>query len=221
MRPKDLKSMFTWEDRKPVLQDGLLCVPRYYEKHGDFSQKISEIFGNDKPICVEFCSGNGEWIARASQAYPEFNWVAVEKQFKRTRKIWAKKKNLGLDNLLPVCGLAEDFCSYYMKEDKIHRGFVNFPDPWPKNSHAKNRIIQTPFINMLTSVFKSGGDLTLVTDDMNYSEQMMYVMSLDKRWKNIEDKSLPAEYGSSYFNRLWESMGKGIRYMKFECLGNV
>ena len=221
MRPKDLKAMFSWEERKPVLQDGLLCVPRYYEKHSDFTQKISEIFGNDKPICVEFCSGNGEWIARASQMFPEFNWVAVEKQFKRTRKIWAKKQNLSIQNLLPVCGLAEDFCSFYMKEDKIFKAFVNFPDPWPKNSHAKNRIIQTPFIDMLTNVFSLNGELTLVTDDYTYSEQMMHVMSLDKRWKTIEDTSLPADYGSSYFNRLWESMGKAIRYMKFEHLGDL
>jgi tRNA (guanine-N7-)-methyltransferase len=216
MRPVDLPILFTWEERKPLLHEGMLCVPRYYDEHEKFTLDLKEIFQNENPICVEFCSGNGEWIARAAQSYPEYNWIGVEKQFKRTRQIWAKKQNLGLKNLLPVCGLAEDFCQHYLKDSFIEKAYVNFPDPWPKNSHAKNRIIQRPFIDMLTNVSKPKASLTLVTDDERYSNQMMKVVSGHPRWRSVEDCVLPEDYGSSYFNRLWQGLGKYIRYMKFE-----
>lgn len=215
MRPKDIPILFSWEERRPLIHDGMLCVPRYYDMHETFEFSFQEIFGNDNPICIEFCSGNGEWIARAAGLYPEYNWIGVEKQFKRTRKIWSKMKNLGLKNILPVCGLAEDFCLHYLKNTLIEKAYVNFPDPWPKNSHAKNRIIQTPFIEMLANVSKIGASLTLVTDDEKYSNQMMQVVTGHPKWENIEDRTLPEDYGSSYFNRLWQSLGKSIRYMKF------
>jgi tRNA (guanine-N7-)-methyltransferase len=218
MRPADLPILFTWEERKPLLHEGMLCVPRHYTEHDQFNISFEEIFGNDNPICVEFCSGNGEWISRAATIYPEFNWIGVEKQFKRTRKIWSKKQNLGLKNLLPVCGMAEDFCLHYLNKTLIEKSYVNFPDPWPKNSHAKNRIIQTPFIEMVANVSKPGATLTLVTDDQKYSNQMMKVVGAHPRFKSVEDSILPEDYGSSYFNRLWISLGKSIRYMKFEVV---
>ncbi len=221
MRPVDLPILFSWEERKPLLHEGMLCVPRHYDEHEKFDTTFQEIFGNDNPICIEFCSGNGEWIARAAGLYPEYNWIGVEKKFQRTRQIWSKKHNLGLTNLLPVCGMAEDFCTHYLKENSVEKAYVNFPDPWPKNSHAKNRIIQSPFIEMLTRVCKEGATLTLVTDHQKYSEQMMKVVSSHPKWNSLEVSSLPNEYGSSYFNRLWESLGKSIRHMQFVLEGDV
>lgn len=219
MRPADLSILFTWEERKPLLHEGMLCVPRNYDEHEKFNTSFSEIFENNNPICIEFCSGNGEWIARAASLYPEYNWIGVEKKFTRTRQIWSKKHNLGLKNLLPVCGMAEDFCSHYLKETRIEKAYVNFPDPWPKNSHAKNRIIQAPFIEMLTKVSRPGTTLTLVTDHQKYSEQMMKVLKGNERWLLEEDCIPPEDYGTSYFNRLWQGLGKSIHYMKFSLRG--
>ncbi|MBM3184007.1 MAG: tRNA (guanosine(46)-N7)-methyltransferase TrmB [Chlamydiae bacterium] len=216
MRPKDLPILFSWEERKPLLHDGMLCVPRYYEEHEKFSFSAAEVFGNTNPLCIEFCSGNGEWIARAASLYPDHNWIGVEKQFKRTRKIWSKKQNLSLKNLLPVCGMAEDFCLHYLKGGRVAKAFVNFPDPWPKNGHAKNRIIQSPFIHKLTSVCSPGAELTLVTDDIKYSLQMKKVLASHPKWHLLEDAEIPENYGSSYFNRLWESMNKNIQYMRYQ-----
>src|SRR3990167_3581078 len=118
MRPKDFPILFSWEERRPLLHNGMLCIPRYYQEHDQFCFSAAEVFENDKPLCIEFCSGNGEWIARAASLYPDYNWIGVEKQFKRTRKIWSKKQNFGLKNLLPVCGMGEDFCLHYLRGEK-------------------------------------------------------------------------------------------------------
>ncbi len=216
MRPKHLPILFSWEERRPLFHEGMLCVPRQYDEHDQFPFSLKEIFGNDNPICIEFCSGNGEWIARAATTYPEYNWIGVEKQFPRTRQIWSKKQNLGLNNLLPVCGMGEDFCLHYLKEDEITKAYVNFPDPWPKNSHAKNRIIQSPFITKLTNVCKQGAELSLVTDDEKYSNQMKKVMATHPQWRLEEDGALSEDYGLSYFNRLWQSMGRTNRHMRYK-----
>ena len=214
MRPRDMPILFSWKDRRPMYQQGMLCVPRFYEGHEAFPFSLSTVFPQNGPLCVEFCSGNGEWIANVAALHPECNWVGVEKQFKRTRQIWAKKQNVNLTNLLPICGLAEDVCLHYLRGKKIQKAFVNFPDPWPKNSHEKKRIIRPAFIEMLTEVCADQAELTLVTDDEKYRAQMQSVMGRYPRWR-LEEENLPETYGASYFYRLWQQMGRTIYYLRY------
>lgn len=221
MKPKDLPALYTWETRRPYLHDGVLCVPQYYDKHHEWEQPSWEsIFDRAAPLHVEFCSGNGEWIADKAEMYPEINWIAVEMQYKRVRKIWSKKKNRSLNNLLVVCGLAEDFSEHYLSDGEVDAVYVNFPDPWPKDRHAKHRIIQSPFANMMAKILKDEGSATLVTDDETYRDQMIQVMQgncdfytkAPAPYYTTEEQS----YGQSYFKRLWLGKGKTIHYMNYQ-----
>jgi tRNA (guanine-N7-)-methyltransferase len=223
MRPKDLKASFkTFAERKPSLEDRVLTVPRFYEAHEEFimpSLSSEEIFGREAPIAIEFCSGNGEWITKMAEENPDYDWIAVERQYKRVRKIWSKMKNRGIRNLLIVCGNAEDLCEYYLPAAVAEKIYINFPDPWPKKRHAKNRLIQVPFAKQMAYITKEKGKVMVVTDDALYSEQVLEEMKNSKAWDTIH--SFPYYltsmdgYGSSYFNRLWEEMGKEIRFIPF------
>src|ERR1700723_523011 len=107
MRPKNLKCPFTWKTRRPMIHDRVLYVPEYYDKHSEFvfpGWENPEVFERAAPIEAEYCAGNGAWIVEKATRHPERNWVAVEIQFDRVRKIWSKVQNLGLKNLFIVCG---------------------------------------------------------------------------------------------------------------------
>jgi tRNA (guanine-N7-)-methyltransferase len=222
MKPKNLKFPFSWQERRPLLHDHVLYVPKHYNHNESLpipDWKDPQLFGNDHDICVEFCSGNGLWIFEKALAYPHKNWIAVEKRFDRTRKIWAKIKNFSLKNLIVVCGEAESFIDHYVKEDVICEAYINFPDPWPKEKHAKHRIFKQPFLQRLSSVCKNGAKSTFVTDDENYSYQMIEQMNLTSKWRPtlldpfyVEDWP---EYGSSYFDELFRAKGKKIRYIQY------
>jgi len=221
MRPKDLPIFFKWEERRPMLYDGILAIPQYYEEHENWAiPSIEKIFGNGNSIQVEFCSGNGEWIAALANDNPHINWIAVECQFKRIRKIWSKKKNHSLDNLLIVSGKAEDFCHHYLTEESISNLYINFPDPWPKRRHADHRLIKAPFTNRLAQVTRSGGSALFVTDDGPYCEQIIEEMQKCPSWQpSFSDPFYVGEYeayGESYFHRLWKKVGRKIRYIQFE-----
>jgi tRNA (guanine-N7-)-methyltransferase len=223
MRPRDLKASFkTFEERKPFLDDRVLTVPRSYDKHRDFVMPpldSEEVFGRQAPIAIEFCSGNGEWIARMAEENPDYNWIAVERQYKRVRKIWAKMKNRGIRNLLIVCGNAEDFCEYYLSPGTAQKIYINFPDPWPKKRHAKNRLVQVPFAKQIAHIVTETGEAMIVTDDAPYSEQVLQEMKDSEVWRVTQPapyyKTSLDGYGSSYFNRLWEEMGREIRFIPF------
>jgi tRNA (guanine-N7-)-methyltransferase len=93
------------------------------------------------------------------------------------------------------------------------------PDPWPKRAHAKHRLIQPAFVSEMARVMQDKGSLVLVTDDPEYSSQMIRETLASVVWK----PSFPfphyilqwPEYGGSFFDTLWRAKGRSIRYHAF------
>lgn len=221
MKRTDLNFPFKWEERRPAFVKRVFFVPDFYDKHGEWgSLDWQEVFGNNHPIHVEYCAGNGDWILNKALLNPQHNWVAVEQKFERVRKIWVKGERLNLPNLITVCGEALTFTKYYVKERSFDEMYVNFPDPWPKERHAKHRLIQCPFVKELARVSKKEGKVIFVTDHPPYAFQMCEEMLKEDIW----NASFPfpyfktewADYGTSFFDSLWREKGKIIHYMQFE-----
>jgi tRNA (guanine-N7-)-methyltransferase len=140
MKPKNFKCPVTWEERRPLIHDRVLFVPQYYDRHHEWTfpgWESPEVFGRKAPIEVEYCTGNGAWIIEKALANPDRNWVAVEVQFERVRKIWSKMCNEKITNLFIVCGEALTYTRFYVPSHSFSAAYINFPDPWPKEKHAK------------------------------------------------------------------------------------
>jgi tRNA (guanine-N7-)-methyltransferase len=220
MRPQQLKSPFPYNERRVLLEDRIWHIPNVDNKSFPTFQfpgwSDSSFFSNDLPVCMEYCSGNGHWITDKAKNHPEFNWVAVEYDFERARKIWSKLKNENLSNLLIVCGEGLRFTRTYIPSESIHSAYINFPDPWPKRRHAKFRLVQTPFIQELSRVLKHGGELMMVTDDLEYSQQFIAVLQESPQFQSMYPNDFFIDnypnYGSSCFETLWREQGKIIRY---------
>jgi tRNA (guanine-N7-)-methyltransferase len=222
MNPKSLKCPFNWENRKPLICDQVLYVPEYYDRHHEFTfpgWEDPSLFGKPGKIVIEYCAGNGAWILDKAINHPDVHWVAVDQRFDRVRKIWAKIQNYNLKNLVVVSGEALTFTRFYVPDNSIFASYVNFPDPWPKDKHAKNRLIQGPFLNELSRVQVKGGETTFVTDDENYMQQMIQEMSQCQPWSSRFPNPYYVtdwpNYGNSYFEQLWREKGRVIHYMQF------
>jgi tRNA (guanine-N7-)-methyltransferase len=221
MKPEDLKSPFRWNERCVMIKDRILYVPDYYDRYEEFTfPGWAAIFNNDRPVRLEFCSGNGAWIAAKAAAEPEINWVAVEMQFCRVRKIGSKVINLNLDNLFIICGEAYNATHRYLPSDSIDQVFINFPDPWPKKRHAKHRLIQPRFLDQLQRILKIDHAVTFVTDDPDYSELTIDEFSRHPGFASGYPApcyltELPGYGVTSFFEDLWRQKGKMIRYHRF------
>lgn len=228
MKPNDLKSPFPrGESRAIIIHDRVWYVPEISEPNPDFifpGWEHPDLFGNENPVHVEYCSGNGTWIAEKALQNPHINWLAVEIKFTRVRKIWSKLKNYRLNNLVVLCGEGMQATHSYFPDRSVSHVFVNFPDPWPKRRHAKNRLIQTPFIEQVKRISIDGGELTLVTDDPDYSLQMvetvMESQSFIPSFPEPHYQTENSDYGTSYFDSLWRNQGREIRYHHFRMSPN-
>ena len=163
---------------------------------------------------MEICSGNGLWIAEKAKANPEMNWVAVEMCFERARSIWLKIHLEKIPNLYVVCAEAGAFVRNYVPLGSIQEVYINFPDPWPKRSHAKHRLIWAPFLQSLQTIIRD--KITLATDDAPYYEQMMREFDLAGNWKKLQFEPSNEVYGDSFFADLWKRKGKTINYLQYQ-----
>lgn len=214
---------FVWADRHPVLLDRLLYIPGFYQKHQEWAivpWSHEQFFGQNNPVVIEYCSGNGEWICDRAQENPHLNWVAVEKRFDRSRKIWAKLKARQLSNLYIICGEASVATEHYIPKKSLSEVFVNFPDPWPKPRHAKNRLITSDFLKKLSLATLEGGKSTFVTDDPPYAGQILEELKRSNAWAPLlEDPYYTTNqpnYGKSFFADLWLQKGRTLHYIPFQ-----
>ena len=105
-----------------MIKDSLFYAPMNLEEGQDFifpGWSDAAFFGNNQPLRIEYCSGNGAWIAEKAMLHPEINWVAVEKKFSRAKKIGAKAKKLNLRNLLVIYGEAYIASCLYFSYGKL------------------------------------------------------------------------------------------------------
>lgn len=223
VKAQDFRLPFSWEERKACVHEKLWYLPE--KKDSSFfifpGWHSDVFFGNMNPVHIEYCSGNGSWILEKAQMNPEINWVAVEKQFDRARKIWAKIHNLKLSNCIVCWAEGLQLTKQFLHDETIHEIYINFPDPWPKRRHAQFRIVSNPFLLELKRILKKDGHATVVTDDKPYSQIIIKEFSkLPKDFSStIEEPYFsepPSHYGSSFFEELFRLKGKNIHYHRFK-----
>lgn len=220
MNTLELRIPCSWNTRAPHFVKRLLYVPEHYYEHQDFKSLEYDSFIQDKKeLIIEYCSGNGQWIIEQAEKNPDKNFIAVEIRFDRARKIWKKIHTHSVNNLIVVLGDGKIFSKYYLPKDLVSQIYINFPDPWPKEKHAKNRILQKPFIDQMKALLKQEGAFTLSTDHKDYMECTKNFFLEDSDWKSpFPDPFHVTDlegYGSSFFDELFRKKKETIYYLTF------
>jgi len=217
MKKSDLVIPFNFENRKPVIINSFFYVPEHFYSHDKFKCEIA--FENDNPINIEYCSGNGQWIIEKAKKNQDINFIAVEKKFLRARQIWLKMHKENLKNLFVVQSDAFVFTKNYLKNMSISDVYINFPDPWPKKKHAKNRFIKKEFLQDVSRVQKQGKTISVITDHEDYRDEIINEFLKIKEYKALLKEPYfiqnSEDFGSSFFMELFRSKGKAINYIKF------
>lgn len=219
IKAKDFRIPFTFQERRIMIADGVWFMPPNLPDDPFVFPGWESLFGNNKPVKVEYCSGNGTWIVEKALQDPNSNWLAVEKMFERARLIWARAKNAKLTNFAVAFSEGVELTQRFFPQESVSEIFVNFPDPWPKRRHAKHRLIREEFVNELTRILPSGGTATLVTDNEEYSAIMIEEMLKNPKFKSpigppyFEEAG--SDYGTSFFDSLFRQQAKCIRLHRF------
>jgi tRNA (guanine-N7-)-methyltransferase len=130
------------------------------------------LFGNPNPVELEIGMGKGTFLTEQAKARPDVNFFGIEwaRWFWRYASDRLRRNNC--TNARTVRAEAMFFLREHVPAASISVLHVYFPDPWPKKRHHKRRLIQQPFLDEAQRILVSGGRLQIVTDHLDYFEQI-------------------------------------------------
>ena len=131
---------------------------------------------------VDLGCGAGNFLARLAAGQPERHFVGFEVRFKRLVKSARKLDKEGRHNVWLIREAAER-CGDYFEPGSVDRVHVNFPDPWPRPSQWKKRLIGQGFLDELRRVLKPGGEFRLKTDHAGYFLHVLGLIRERPGWR--------------------------------------
>ncbi|KAN0039508.1 hypothetical protein ACTA71_007297 [Dictyostelium dimigraforme] len=174
-------------------------------------------FNSNRSLKMEICSGHGHWVTERAGQDLDADWISLEIRYDRIFQIWSKMILEAIDNLYIVGGDAHGSLKEVVPDNILHEVYINYPNP-PVWAGAE-RLINELFLIEINRCLKKDGTLTIVTDDKDYSDQIIDTLSkskkLQKIYKPVKETyliQLSEDYGYSYFNKLWNNGQRIKRY---------
>ncbi len=130
---------------------------------------LDAAFGRRAPLVLEIGFGNGTFFRDLARDHPDWNLLGVEiAAASITRGIGTIRRE-GLEHVRVFCGDARFVVRELIGAGQLYRGYLNFPDPWPKERHQHRRLLQVPFFRLLsTRLDPDEGEFWFTTDHEAY-----------------------------------------------------
>lgn len=157
----------------------------------DSPLNLDALFGRSAPKILEIGCGMGETTARIASAHPQQDYLGVEVHTPGVGSLCKLIAEGEISNLRIIQHDAVEVVRDMLPEASLDGIHIFFPDPWHKKRHHKRRLIQSPFISLLTSRLKPGGYIHCATDWEEYAQQMLEVLSAEPALANTATDYAP------------------------------
>jgi tRNA (guanine-N7-)-methyltransferase len=171
-----------------------------------------DVFGSDRPVEIDLGCGKGGFLVWVAGQRAGHNFLGVERQLKRLRKVDKKVLRAGLANVRLLRVEAGYFVAKLVPDHSVAAYHILFPDPWPKRRHAKHRLFQPAFVDELYRTLGQGGVVNVATDDADYFAHIREVMS--EKFVETKPEVLPSE-AMTEFEKIFVAEGKPIARARF------
>lgn len=167
---------------------------------------------------LEIGPGRGDFLFYLSENNPKSEIYAVELKSKRYFKLIDRITKRGLNNVKVIQADARQAVVEIFEPDTIDEIHINFPDPWPKRKHTKNRLVSKEFLSDCARILKRGGIVSFVTDSKDYADEVARNCSPDLQVGQLSPglkagTTLDNEIFPSYFAQKW--LKEGRKFYRF------
>lgn len=174
-----------------------------------------DIFPDSRPVELDLGCGDGSFLVRMAEHFPDRNFLGVERLLGRVRKDCRKANRLGLENARVLRADSNYAVEWLLPLGIASRIHFLCPDPWPKKKHASRRqMCRLDFLRHLHSLLAEGGELVFKTDSPEYFAEALEVQEecdffLQEPW---EDDSF--FYAQTDFEEQWLAEGRTMHRLR-------
>ena len=168
----------------------------------------------NQPVEIDVGCGKGGFLLWSAETRPTTNFLGVERQLIRLRKVDKKILDRQLTNVRLLRVEAGYLVGKLIPAQSVTAYHIFFPDPWPKRRHQARRLFQPAFVCELHRTLRPGGAVNVATDDLDYFAQMQKVMRGSGRFQEAIAAALPVE-AQTEFEKIFLAKGRSIGRAKF------
>lgn len=170
-------------------------------------------------LIIEIGPGRGDFLFHLAEMNPDSTVVGIEIKRKRVDKLIARAEKRGFKNVRIIQDDARAALPRFFDESSVDEIHINFPDPWPKKRHSKNRAVNKTFLEECARVLKKGGTISIATDHAPYSDEIAKaaacIPELEFRYDRPAVTERPDAY-PTFFALKWQKEGRKINYQKYK-----
>lgn len=181
----------------------------------------NEYFKNYNPITLELACGKGEYSVNLGRQHKDRNFIGVD--IKGNRIYIGAKKALaeGLENVAFMRAQIQQITHYFSK-DEVAEIWIIFPDPFLRESKAKNRLTHARFLKEYQQILGKDGIIHLKTDSKELYEFTLESVNEQQCTihENIIDiygkgKAVGALAIQTFYEKMHLAEGRTIYYLSF------
>ncbi|PPI87835.1 tRNA (guanosine(46)-N7)-methyltransferase TrmB [Candidatus Pantoea edessiphila] len=209
--------------RKKLTNNQQLALDDYWASIGiEFQSKLinlSELFGSDKLLVLDIGFGMDSNLVNMARNNSDQNFLGVETYLPGICNCLIEAKTAEIKNLRLIYHDIVEVLEKMIPDNSIHRLQLFFPDPWPKTCHHKRRIVNLPFINLVTQKLNLYGALFhIITDCEKYAFYIIKIINNTTNYKNrsLKDYNKNDSSPITKFEKRGQILGNKIYELIFE-----
>jgi tRNA (guanine-N7-)-methyltransferase len=183
--------------------------------------KWNEFFKNDNPITLELACGKGEYSVNLGRENKEHNYIGVDIKGNRIYNGAKIALTEGLTNV-GFLRIQIGQITRYFEPGEVSEIWIIFPDPFLRDSRAKNRLTHARFLHLYQQILKPGSRINLKTDSKELYDFTMETIHEQgcTIHENIVDiygkgKATGALAIQTYYEKLHLADGRTIYFVSF------
>jgi len=175
------------------------------------------LFGRDGPLVLEAGFGDGSFLVHLARKNPTWNLLGADISRGSVSRAYRRLQRTDVSHARLFLGKAEFLVRNVIAEGELHRLYVNFPDPWPKQRHRHRRLLKTPFLALLSTRLVANGTVLFTTDDRTYFE---YVIS-EATHTGLYDIAMPPPPPAvrrTKYAKKWAIQKRPLFHLRLTCI---
>jgi len=196
------------------------CYDFSYELKGKWH---AEVFKNQNPIVLELGCGKGEYTVALGKQHPEKNYLGIDL---KSNRMW-KGAGIAFENNLSNVAflrLVMHKITEIFSEGEVSEIWITFPDPYPKERHAKHRLTHPRFLKLYKQILAPKGKVHFKTDDPDLFEFTVAMLPETGVVPEVIDRNVHANPLAepelknirTYYENLFMGRGRTINYTRFQ-----
>lgn len=176
LRATDVRRVRTFSGRQGRMSD---LTRARLDEHGPRRQLPAGVldpvatFGRVAPVVLEVGCGHGAAAVAYARTHPEHDLVAIDVHVPGLARLLAVADEQGVgDNLRVDRDDAVAFLQDRIRPGQLAAVHLLFPDPWPKNRHAKRRFVRQDTLDLLLDRLAPDGAVLVATDIASYAQHV-------------------------------------------------